>query len=216
MSEQQTFRQIRAELLRHRFETQKQEDRRHRAMEKKLKAKHLRSMLVRQMTYGHNLDFIVYYLTEKQIGHGNSDAPIVTIVTAWDKNGEPCDNKYMRGIAICSRRDAPNRLDGFNMAARRLLRADKDGLAPIRLDPDNENLMDIWDALEARGLVFKASIEGKVYTYASSYTPNLTLLETSVLEGRAQRRKDRDARRQERDEIKNGLIAGVVFPSDNH
>lgn len=150
-----------------------------------------RDFLVKQLTEEFNLDFITYFLSEKDLEVSDRVGPHVTIIFGWYKDTEAFKDGFeiVRGVAICSKTDPPSRLEGFNRAARRVLRAMRDGQAPIKISPLNEHLRHIWGRLLERELVDYQEIDGRICDLAASTVLSPTRQERLLYAAREARRQ---------------------------
>lgn len=121
----------------------------------------LRNFLVNQITKKHNLEFLVYFLSEKELFRGDHSkgaldrvGPCVAVMIAWSDE----DQRFLRSVAICSEKETPNRLEGFNQVAKRLLRAIREGETQIYIDSNNTWLNKIYTKLLDNQLVFKREV----------------------------------------------------------
>jgi len=88
-------------------------------------------------------DFIFYDLAIDRPG------PEVTVYLA--ELNKFLGDRFVRAVAICTRRDPPSRVKGRIEAAKRLLRAIKNGIAII--NPTEDDACSIAEELEHRGLI---------------------------------------------------------------
>jgi hypothetical protein len=109
-------------------------------------------------------DFIFYDMDTP-----SRQGPVVTVYLA--ELIPELGGVFARAVAVCSNRDTPSRLKGRIAAAKRLLRAIKNGIATIR--PAHENF-DVILELERKGLLHTEEHNGKIVWVAGDCGVDVT------------------------------------------
>lgn len=157
------------------------------------------------------LDYTFYFLSEEELFRDSPlpwpfpsrprSGPCVTVCLAKLKGpGETC---WFRGVSICSTDVAPNKLDGCIYAARRVLRAAKDGFA--RMYPTFDNAWVVFRELERRNLVSHITDQedsDDVEYLAADSGVELTMHEVNLLAARDAKTAARAAKKAQKIEEK--------------